>query len=283
MTRIDYAIAHASWSPGRTASLDRLVMQCPKTPMIVESTVVEHANVWAKRLWTYCATGPQPDAWVMLNDDVDLHPDFRRVVTELVELLPGEVISLHCNMPGLVDAAKVSRLAKCYWVSGPAYVLPASIIPSLLSWLDTLPPDWFAGDVNEDGVLASWLWSRQTPAYATIPALVRHDTKVPSTLGYDGHAGRKAAVDWDAVESPKGEGLVWRPDDVYSAPFIEVPWMPSAAFSSLGSALAGKVPLCGFCRNAGAYVVNERRKTGVCPQCAVAIEKTVQGERSRHR
>jgi hypothetical protein len=132
-----------------------------------------------------------------------------------------------------------------------------------------VPPDWFAGDVNEDGAIASWLWSRQTPAYVTIPALVRHDTTVPSTLGYDNHAFRSSAVDW--AECKPGWTLV----DVERAPYVSVPWMSDVTFAALGQALRGAAPLCGFCKMQAAHVVNIKRQTGVCGGCALAIKGAV--------
>ena len=143
--------------------------------------------------------------------------------------------------------------------------------PQILAWLDTVPPDWFDGDVNEDGVLAAWSWSRPRPAWCTIPALVRHDTTVPSTLpGYDDHPHRTSPVDWDDYP-PRP----WTAEDVERAPYVPVSFFPDAALATLGLALRGAIPLCGMCRAMGASITNPKRNTGLCAGCAQAVAGAV--------
>jgi hypothetical protein len=95
---------------------------------------------------------------------------------------------------------------------------------------------------------------------------VRHDTSVPSTLGYDNHANRQSPVDWAGFEPG------WTLDDVVSAPYVPVPWMPDSAFRELGDALRGVVPLCGFCCGNPSTLVNSTRGTGICFGCANIIQ-----------
>jgi hypothetical protein len=267
--KLDFLIAHASWDDRRKASLDRLTKLLPSKPLVLGSVQREHANVWAARLWDAVACRLAfVDAVVLLNDDVIPHPQLREHVEALCALLPGEVISLHGNFPGFRHAANAGhKLARCYWPSGPAYVLQRGHAAELLNFVDRLPAHWFDGPVNEDGVIAAWLWSRQTPAYVSIPALVRHDTSVPSTLaGYDDHPNRTSPVDWADFEPG------WTENDVVTAPYVPVPWMTDNQMRELGDALRGVVPLCGFCYGAPSTLVNGARGTGVCFGCANIIQ-----------
>ncbi len=275
MVKIEYAIAHCQWDERRHATLRRLIQALPGTGMLFDSREPEHANVWAKRVWSVVATWdsahPDTGGTVILNDDVIPHPELLSFVAQLCELLPGRFLSLHCQFPQIEQAAFMgTRLARCYWPSGPAMFFPRGFARKLLDWLETVPPQWFAGDVNEDGAIASFLWSQQTPAFCSIPALVRHDTTVPSTLGYDGHPNRTSPVDWETYPVRP-----WTSDDVESAPHIDVPWLGKDGLRHLGDALRGVYPLCGLCHNAASALMNDRRKTGVCGGCARKVAEAV--------
>ena len=272
--RVRALVAHAEWDASRVASLDRLEASIGDGDwMAVASEEREHANKWATRLWRRGSEQKECDLLVFLNDDVVCHPKLFEYVAQLAELLPGEVLSLHCQFPGLREAALAGhRLARCYWPSGPAYVMTPAQAGELLAWLGTITPGWFAGDVNEDGAIAAWLWSRQSPAYCTAPALVRHDTSIPSTLGYDNHPNRQSHVDWDEFAPD-----VWDNHDVMAAPYIPVPWMTDGRMRGLGDALRGVATLCGLCRNASSSFVNYSRGTGVCGGCARAMASRLTG------
>lgn len=264
-------IAHAAWHEERSATLSRLVASLPITPIVVSSRVKEHANVWARRLWARAAE-EGADAVLLLNDDVVPHPALIEHVAALWELLPEEILSLHSQMPGTRVAADAgARLVRCYFPSGPAMCMTPAIARALLAWLETIPAGWFGGNVNEDGVIASFLWSRQTPAYASIPALVRHDTTTKSTLGYDDQPNRTSPVDW--ADFPVG---TWTTADAENAPYVPVPWQSDGAFRELADALRGLTPICGFCGFGPAAVVHkERKQAGICRVCAREIARAI--------
>jgi hypothetical protein len=273
--KLDVAIATAAgWDERRKAPLERLVRALPSKPLISVSMEREHARVWARRLWErLAALDDEPelhqDAWIVLNDDVTVHPEIRPLVEHLVGMLPDEIISLHGNFPTMRLAADAgARLLRCYWTSGPGYVLQRGHAREILNWLDTVPPDWFDGDVNEDGVLASWSWARQRPAYVTVPALVRHDTSVPSTVGYDDHPNRTSPLDWASYVAG------WSAKDVESAPYVATPFFADHQFQALGLALRGYIPLCGLCRMNGGNAILSTR-SGLCLGCARQVGKLV--------
>ncbi len=177
------------------------------------------------------------------------------------------VVSLHGNFPRFGAVANDGkRLALCYWPSGPAYVLRKGHAAELLKWLETIPPEWFGGANNEDGAIASWLWSKQEPAYVTIPSLVRHDVTIPSTLpGYDQHPNRQTVIDWN-LYPPRP----WTAEDVASAPYVPVPWMSDAQLNELGKQLRGIRPriICCFCAQQEGRYVSHKTGAALCLGCA---------------
>lgn len=279
---INVAIAHASWAPGRNEALRRLLAQLaplsPEPPSIVESTVKEHANVWARKLWARAArldsfTWEQPCiGTLLLNDDVTVHPQILELIAGLSALAPDDVISLHSQFEGTAHAARDGyRLVKSYWPSGPAYFFPRGIATQLLVWLETTPSGWFGGDVNEDGVLAQYLWARQRPAVATIPALVRHDVDVPSTLGYDSHPGRQSKVDWDIFPARP-----WTAEELADAPYVPVPWITDQGLALIGRQLKGQVPptsACAFCGGMPPVVASHQTGASLCRSCTTTIAR----------
>lgn len=267
--KIETIIAHAAWDERRRPGVERLLGLLKGPVTVLSSEKREHANVWAKRLWREVQRS-QADAVICLNDDVIPHPELATLAGWLAGAFPDDVISLHAQFPGVAEAAHGgARLARCYWPSGPAYVLRPTHAKDLLAWIEKIPPQWFAADVNEDGAIASWLWSRQTPAVCSIPALVRHDTAIPSTLvGYDQHPMRTSPVDWDLY--PPGD---W--DTGARIPYVPCPWMPDNVFRLLGDALRGVLPLCGMCWSMPAAIVNQTRATGICGGCSRGIARSV--------
>ena len=285
---IEIIVAHAAWGTGRTDALARLLASIAAPfPRVLASAEKEHANVWARAVWSAIAkrddAASPPVATLVLNDDIVCHPDMLAHVQSLVEALPGRVLCLHGNFPAMRTHALAGAIGvTCYWPSGPAYVLPRGMAAELLAWLESTPPDWFTGPTNEDGVLASFLWSRQTPTYTTIPALVRHDTGVPSTLaGYDAHPNRTSHVDW--LEGANGGFPIpdWKTRATEPAPYVPVPWMTDQQMGELGKRLRGIAPpapkllICAFCRRRLSVFMDPGGRVGLCLHCAVDVTGAV--------
>ena len=219
-----FVIAHCAWSSERKASLHRMLQLLGEDSSTFMSDRPEHAYTWARRAWDWIAEQSEPV--VLLNDDVIMHPDFKAICSAMVEALPGELISLHSNMPGAVDAAKAGHhWVRCYWYTGPAVIVPPDVARSVLNFWDALP--WnYATRVNEDVVAILRAWEEQHPMWCAIPAPVLHDTTTSSTLGYDGHDNRTPTVPWHEF-TPKGADLTsvdyWKPTGL--EPTVDNPWM----------------------------------------------------------
>lgn len=276
---IDIVVGHAAGAAGRRASLDRLRQSLGadgERVLVVASQEKQHANVWAVNCWKAIvdveAKNLPVTATLILNDDVVCHPDIMRHVATLAALFPNDVLSLHGNFPLMRQhALRGAPLVRCYWPSGPAMVLPRGFAYELLAWLETVPKDWFSGDVNEDGAIASFLWTLQRPTITTCPALVKHDTTVPSTLpGFDEHPNRTSWVPWKEDGVAGFEIPDWSkvPEKI---PYVPVPWMPDASFKALGDVLRGEaapVLRCSMCQKLPAFFTDPRVGRGICKSCA---------------
>lgn len=264
---IPILICHASWLPERKETLARLIAQIPEAT-VMSSRRREHATQWCHRAWQWAEDQDKPVC--VLNDDVTVCPDFPRVLEAMVEAAPGRVLSLHTSAPG---AEKIEGgWARCYWLTGPGYLLPRGVPTQLLEYWAKVP--WsYASRFNEDNLAIQWAWDRQEPFWSSIPAVVRHDTATKSTLGYDNHTLRSSCVDWEAVMPASGDFKrarvltsvdFWK-DGVDAPPFLENPWATSAHLDATHRLLNGATPPCEMCWSGPGFV--KRGSIVVCQVC----------------
>jgi hypothetical protein len=264
---VNIAIAHAAFLPERARTLDRLLTQLGAPVAVLRSERREHASVWARRLWEFAGD----DAIVCLNDDVEVCPDFRDVVESMVRAVPDQVIALHTTSPAAPSlVAAGERWLRSYWLTGPGYILPASAARRLLAWIDASPRQ-LAASVNEDNLIMHWAWHEQRPIWHCLPALVKHDTGVPSSLGYDLHPGRVTNVPWSNHPIPAD----WTP--AQKPVLVECPWMTRERLRETEMALTAEPQVCCFCFGAMGVAASP---TGacVCAQCIVKIVAALAGK-----
>lgn len=266
------AIANAGWMPERKATTERLLSQVTSTnTKVFTSERREHASIWARRIWEWCAR--QDDHVVVLNDDVMLHPQFTPIVRAIVQAVPDEIISLHTQAPLAPQyAAKGHHWIRCYWLTGPAYILPPGAARALLDW--DAPWD-FLSRVNEDNVAIHWAWENQRPIYSTIPAIAHHDTDTKSTLGYEGHPFRTPSVPWTHF-TPQGADLTdpafWQVQD---PPWVPNPWMTPPGLDLLRRILKAGHKMCFMCVEHEGIVGRERGGPMLCRNCLINCANTV--------
>lgn len=279
---IDIVVAHAAWAPGRAESLSRLRASLGpdgERVMVAASLEKQHANVWAVNVWKAIvdieAKNETIQGVFILNDDIVCHPDMMKHAETLVRAYPSDVICLHGNFPMMRQhALRGATVVRCYWPSGPAMIFPRGFAGQLLAWLGTTPKEWFAADTNEDGAIASFLWSRQTPSITTIPALVKHDVTVPSTLaGFDEHPNRTSWIPWleDGVSGFPIPDWSKVPDRI---PYVPVPWLPDAGLKQLGDMLrgeAGEFIRCALCQLRPSFFTDQSVGRGLCKDCLAAM------------
>lgn len=261
---VKFVIAHCAWSSERKASLHRMLQLLGEDSSTFMSDRPEHAYTWARRAWDWISEQSKPV--VLLNDDVIMHPDFKAICSAMVEALPGELISLHSNMPGAVDASKAGHhWVRCYWYTGPAVIVPPDVARSVLNFWDALP--WnYATRVNEDVVAILRAWDEQHPMWCAIPAPVLHDTTTSSTLGYDGHDNRTPTVPWHEF-TPKGADLTsvdyWKPTGL--EPTVANPWMAVHKMETIRRTIREGQNVCVMCIQRPAVVGT--KEVGFCSEC----------------
>lgn len=277
-------VAHAAWIPERRESLKRLVAQLGEAPMISASSGPEHASIWARRAWEWAAQ--QDEHVLILNDDVLVHPEIRKICEAMIEAVPDECLSLHTNfLAAAVEAAKGHHWVRAYMYTGPAVILPPVRARSLVDWVHRMP--WgFLSRMNEDNAAIHWAWAEQRPFWAAVPAPVGHDTTVRSTLGYDEHPFRVPTVPWGNIQWSRAELTSadwWRVGS--PPPCVGNPWLPEGVLEYVRRVHAEGGQLCVFCR-ARQGVVGTQDEAGprACFTCAAAMyQAAVQaGRGGRH-
>jgi hypothetical protein len=267
---VEVAIAHAAWHPERGATLARLVKQLAEQGAKIHVSVSarkEHAAIWATRLWEYGAYVDEPV--VCLNDDVIVSPDFVATCEAIALAVPDEVVSLHTQVPGaeLVKGPWV----RCYWLTGPAYMLPPGAARSLLDY----PLPWeFVSRINEDNRAIHWAWERQRPFYSVTVAPVTHDVGTSSTLGYDKHPHRLPRATWaDHPQLDLTEPEYWSRgcDD---APYLANPWLSAEFLDLTRAAVKAGQPMCIMCAQAPA-VVGTKSDAAICGRCSKACWESI--------
>lgn len=284
----EVGIAHASFAPGRRDSLHKLLQQLwsagVHSPVVQTSLEPEHATVWAIRIWEW-ADKINKHA-VILNDDVDIeHLDFKNVIEAVIVAAPNDIISLHGQGNDLVVLAfEGKRWAKSYNYSGPAVILPPGAARRLINFWKSNPSLLNVDGVNEDNIAAQCMWLHKQPALITIPALVKHQTNVPSTLGYDNLELRSSRIPWTHhsfdhldLANPK----TW---EVKDPPWVENPWFSASHLELLHRQRLGlstksqprQAEECAFCGGpARGNRVARSRSTGnaLCSNCLSDLQK----------
>ena len=232
----------SNWLPERKATLERLLEQVPEAT-VLSSRRREHAAIWARRAWEWAED--QQDDVCILNDDVIVCPEFPKVLDAMTQAAPGRVLALHTSVP---EASGIKgHWLRCYWMTGPGYVLPKGAPTKLLDFWASLPWAWNAPPGRNEDVLAiQWAWSRQEPFWSSIPAVVRHDTATKSTLGYDDHKLRSSCVDWERFPDAKLTDPEFWAQGAKAPPFVENPWAPTAQLEDVRRGL-GAQDVCWQC------------------------------------
>lgn len=256
-------ITNAGWAPERKATTERLLGQLSgvNTAVLV-SERREHASIWARRMWEWAAR--QEDHVVCLNDDVLVHPDFVSACRAIIQAVPHEIVSLHTQAPQATELGhRGFHWARCYWLTGPAYILPPGAARALL---DYALPWHFISRVNEDNVAIHWAWDKQRPIWNTIPALAHHDVKTPSTLGYDNHPFRTPSVPFDMFPDADVKSVAyWKTTS--DPPWIANPWMPPHKLDYMRRVFRAGRPMCFVCVEKEGEIQRSHDGPAICRRC----------------
>lgn len=216
MPGVALGIIHAPHLPARQASFERMLNELIPAPMWVRFATVhqerESSRAWAHRSWEWAyKTGA--DFSLILNDDVLPAPRFWECLRAMLHVLPrhavlglGTVDPLQAVAHG--KGERWLRLDHCSTV-GWGVGLWREEVEYLHRWESSLPDDHMSPHGSECPPGCN-LWHEDSWAnevlhaasprrrvWHPIPAILDHDTSVPSTYANDHHKTRRPPVRWD--------------------------------------------------------------------------------------
>lgn len=110
---------------------------------------------------------------LVLQDDVLPCKNFISAAEKLISLLPEEPISLFSNSSAVETALLKNKswVKLKTWFMAQGYIMPTSIIPDLIKWVDekVKPTTRF-----DDERFAMYFFYHEHLVYATVPSLVEH-------------------------------------------------------------------------------------------------------------
>ncbi|WP_242903424.1 hypothetical protein [Actinomadura terrae] len=158
------------------------------------------------------AAEPGATHHLVVQDDVELSPEFLRRVETGVRLFPDAALTFYANWSSMNGAAiRLAGAAGATWVQemGTEYfptlalVLPTKYVGDFVEFATTLSCWWR----DDDDVMREFLESRGIEAYVSVPSLVEH-CGLESIAGNGDHGERRAA--WFTAEpayDPSHEAL----------------------------------------------------------------------------
>ena len=241
MTTIALGIPHTPWVPARVESMARLRGEleihehddtndesgypaCSGTEALEkgmcgpplgpahyrEFTDRAPNNVWAEALWTWLhETGA--DWCLQLQDDVMVAPCFWPAIRAMLSALPpdADIVGLTSTHPMAPDVAK--RGHRWYRTEanlvGWAYCIRREALGEFLEGRAQLPPKF--REQNEDEQIAEWARVSGRGVWHPVPAIIDHDTSIPSSYKNDAHSHRRPQVTWRTYDERELTDPTW--------------------------------------------------------------------------
>lgn len=201
-TKISLAFAHTPWVPQRVESFSRL-LESLAIPEDVVSNVFKDKEPnwsWSHKMWSWsCA---QDVEWcVFLQDDTIVCPDFWNELDEALKIANKHnrtIVGLHVAHPSahLVWETGHTAFTTCDAIVGVAYAVRRDTLKEFLEWRDRLGAG-AVDAISEDSLIALFATVTDKNVFHLLPAIVDHDTSIPSTYGNDNHKNRKTTLRWD--------------------------------------------------------------------------------------
>jgi hypothetical protein len=234
--KLAVGISVCGWVPERVERAKSLLADLPLGTILSVSEQKEHARVWWYRLAKELLA-TDADAFVFLNDDIELCPNFMAVVEAALEACGEDVLSLHTSFP---DAPSVAKVGWCfcrgYWLTGPGYVITRQLLQDVIAWRETLSDE--AKQLgNEDDWIGVYRYVHRQPIWSTTPALVKHDTTFETQIEeHRQHEHRTTTVPW--ADFARGFSTPARPP-----PILQNPYKPWPFLQQLEMAFRGIAPV----------------------------------------
>ena len=221
MTTIALAIPHTPWVTERAISMgairDALHIHGTADGIGADSyrefTDRAPNSVWCVEMWEWLAnTGA--DWCLQLQDDVMVSPSFWPALRAMLASLPADadVVGLTSTHPMAPEIARQGHR----WYRTPgnlvgwAYCIRRTALVEFLAIRSELPETFRAK--NEDDQIAEWAAKSNRGVWHPVPAIVDHDTSIPSSYKNDDHSHRRPQVTWrDFPEASLCDASWWIP------------------------------------------------------------------------
>lgn len=175
-------------------------------------------HVWSRKQW---AGGVDDRTHALfLDDDVILCEKFWATLSNAVAARAGDIVALHCNHPRAIEVYNKGFrwMTSVDGLVGCGYVMPQGLLREFIdferdemqAWARETPP----GNPHHlacDTAVSLFAMATGRLIHHTVPALLDHDTSVPSCYGNDGHNQRRPAV------LPQGDmtGIDWNTEALH--------------------------------------------------------------------
>jgi hypothetical protein len=181
------SIAHAAHRPERVETLGRMMAQLlPANPFI--ETHVGPPHEWSVFQWQNAlalALKYDHTHAMFLNDDLRLCDDFLAVVDRVIEARPAHLVNGYNCHELAFDAQTrgMSWLTSNDGLIGNCYIVPVDTVRHFLHWRETALTDGTVEVLSEDQIWNLYAMVHGCLVHHVVPALVEHDTSVPSCYG----------------------------------------------------------------------------------------------------
>ncbi len=179
--------------PARAVGAARVLEQLGRPADVHVDTELRGPWNSARKVWQ--ATPASCDWRCLLQDDIDLAPDFAAVLEDLLELcatgIAGRPLALYNGLTRYGNATTPARdlprsdhawIERVDGVQGPVIVLPARSVAPMLEWCEIFvrdSPAMTSSDIRP----SLWLEAMGKSALAPVPSWVQHRGHEPSLNG----------------------------------------------------------------------------------------------------
>lgn len=188
------SVAHAAHVPERADRCKRMLGQLGFFRGDWSGTIVHSAHIethrgppheWSLRQWQGALADERAAHALLLNDDLILCDDFLATLERVIEARPNHIINLYNTHALAHEAVRrgLSWLTSVDGLIGNAYVLPVPALRAFLDWRENALTTGTVEELSEDQLLNLWAMANGFLIWHTVPALVDHDTSIPSCYG----------------------------------------------------------------------------------------------------
>lgn len=184
------SIAHAAHREGRRDSLNRLLhlLGLSSAHRVVVCAEPGKPSEWSDKQWAGASLLAEQYGLthaMLLNDDMVPCEGFMAAAERLIEARPNHIVNLYNTHP-LAKKAKADGLS---WITsadgliGNAYILPIAGLRAFREWRASSLKGGTVDELSEDQLINLWAMQQGALIWHTVPALMNHDTTVPSCFG----------------------------------------------------------------------------------------------------